>query len=268
VSAYLSIFYAKVERGQWAGIQAQTTSITLIVSMVIADGYYFYDSSACPTGITGTGTCGPETQLTSTTSFDLRQTDGWSFKATGAAVNTAVLTGSATELSVVTFCANPTNAATAQLAQICFRFTTLYVPFPTFASPATGLVESSGTYTCGTYTEAVTLFDYKVRHVQCVCPSFLLSVGVVYRGWEGVEFPLVFDPRTAEPPRRFSSTSTVVSSSDLSAWIHPLCRADTCNSQSRCALCSRPMPSSTRSRMPTPTNGSGCGFSQHPRRLV
>lgn len=155
--------------GQWESVVGGNSGLTAVMSMVVADAYYFYDIGTCANGITAgaTGACSGASILTSSNTLALQRSDGWVFRATGARVDTPVVANSATQRSVYNFCATPTSSSNAKMTRMCLTFTLLFKPFPTnFFSPATAAFAETAQYTCGTYSTPITLFDVKVRRVS------------------------------------------------------------------------------------------------------
>jgi hypothetical protein len=177
---FFGLIFAVVPVGSFSKLAAGTSSITMLNSVVVADAYFFYDNATCPNGITATGGCTAETMLTQSVTHSFAKADGWTFKATGPRTDTAVVSGSDAMLSLYTFCATPTSTSAAKLDGVCFRFTTLYVPFPTnWFAPSTGPTRAYGTYSCGTFNENITLFDYKadVQFDNVVYASATMRLG-------------------------------------------------------------------------------------------
>jgi hypothetical protein len=126
--------------------------------------YYFYDGATCPDGVNATtGGCSADQILTSSNVHTITR-DAFPFLATGARTDTPVVSGSDTKLTKYEFCATPANLISAKLDEMCLSFTLLYRPFPiAWLSALTSVpTQNDGTYSCGTNTQTITLFDFKV----------------------------------------------------------------------------------------------------------
>ena len=124
----------------------------------------------------GDATCGAEALLTATNTHSLNKVGtatvaGFSFTSAGYYADTAVDPGSnSNKVRLFTFCAEPTYldgttaVSTAKVNKMCLRFSLFVAELDRFdADTLSDTVEvvTKGTYTCGAYTEPLTLFDNK-----------------------------------------------------------------------------------------------------------
>jgi len=171
-AAHMDMMFAIIPRGTFAGFASVGPggSVARIIrGIVVADAYYFYDTSVCPNGVTASGssTCGAQSLLTQSNTFTMNAGTFDFVSASSTYTDTAVAQGSDTTLRNWTFCATAGNPAATKLTRACFKITALYATNSLFSGQASSLSGSvsaaySGTYTCGSFSETMTLFDDKI----------------------------------------------------------------------------------------------------------